>query len=191
MSTVISHEEAQEILAAAALGALGIEERALLEAHLHECRGCARLLQEYHEAVASLAELVPGRPMDPVRSARMRARILARARADKSGDSPDGQTTSVPATLPFRQTASQSGRWAGWMVAAGMAGLLFTHHAFHQPLHFGWIAAALFALALSAVGMYTFALRDRVASLQHRIARLDRTVEEREEVPWEDPAEPG
>jgi hypothetical protein len=50
-------------------------------------------------------------------------------------------------------------------VAAGLAALLVSHHAFHEPLAFGWTAAAVLAALLVTTGAYAGSLRGQMAAL--------------------------
>ncbi|HEV2148045.1 MAG TPA: hypothetical protein VGR37_11635, partial [Longimicrobiaceae bacterium] len=62
---------------------------------------------------------------------------------------------------------------AGWLVAAGLASLLLTHHTFHQPLAFGWVVASVLGIALFAIALYVAAERRRSATLRERLAALE------------------
>lgn len=133
------HEAVQEMLAAAALGMLEGAELQQVVAHTSGCAECARLLQEYREAAANLALMLPAQRLDPARSARMKARLIARVRADKG----KGVTS-----------AWRADRWIGLAAAAGLAGLLLVHHSVHRPLDYGWLAAGILAVVLAGVGVY-------------------------------------
>ena len=88
MSGPLSHDDARELIALAALEALSPEDRAALEVHAGTCAECARDLAALRDAAASLGASLPPRPMAAERSARVRARLLARATADRSGVTP-------------------------------------------------------------------------------------------------------
>ena len=55
------------------------------------------------------------------------------------------------------------------MAAAALVVALLTHHAFHEPLAAGWLAAALFALLALGLGYYAMQQRRRRAELQHQL----------------------
>lgn len=144
------HEEVQEMLAAAALGTLERAELQRVLAHTGDCAECARLLQEYRDAAAGLALGLPPQPLQPLRSARVRARLLARVRADRGRGA---------------KYSWRGDRWVGWMVAAGLAGVLLVHHSVHRTLDYGWLAAGLLAIALVAVIVYARGQRRQAATL--------------------------
>ncbi|CAA9303060.1 MAG: hypothetical protein AVDCRST_MAG68-623 [uncultured Gemmatimonadetes bacterium] len=83
MSLDMTHDDVQAALAAEALGALDGGERGRVHAHLATCPECRAELDALREAAALLAHTVPHRPLEPARSDRLRARLLARAAADR------------------------------------------------------------------------------------------------------------
>lgn len=126
-------------------------EREAVLAHLAGCEECAHALAGLCAQVAP----APGlrvRPMEPVRSERVRARLLARAREERHRGG--------------RGALAAAG---GWLVAAGIATLLLTHHAFHRPLSMGWVAAALLGIALFGAGVYIVVQRRRLAALRREL----------------------
>ena len=144
------HEAVQEMLAAAALGTLDDTELRWVVTHTGDCPDCAGAFQEYRDAAASLALVLPAARLDPARSARMKSRLMARVRLQKGGGI---------------RPAWRAG-WVGSLVAAGLAGLLLVHHSVHRPLDYGWLAAGILTLALVAVGVYARAQRRRVVELK-------------------------
>lgn len=153
MSQGLQHEEMQEMLPAAALEILEGAELERLLTHLGECPECAELLREYRDAAAGLALLAPPRAMDPLRSSALRTRLLTRVRASRGT-----RTTRV-----LRVDA-----WLGWMVAAGLAGVLLVHHSVHRTLHYGWLVAGILTFALVGLAGYARKQRRRVAELEKR-----------------------
>ncbi|HXY29481.1 MAG TPA: anti-sigma factor [Gemmatimonadaceae bacterium] len=89
MMREIDHAEARELLALDALDALSPEDRASLEAHVRGCDECTRERASLGETAALLALALPPSAMDADRSARVRARLMARAAADR-GTAPGG-----------------------------------------------------------------------------------------------------
>lgn len=165
----MTHDGAQQLLAAEALEALEPGERARVLEHLRECPECAQELEQYRRVAASLADAVPVEPMEQQRSERLRARLVARARADRSGaGEARGLDPETPPAVPLPLRRSHGfGQWAGWAVAAGLASLLLTHHAFHRPVaSLGWIAASVFGVLLVGVGIYAAVQRRRVQELK-------------------------
>jgi hypothetical protein len=153
MSLRPDHLELQELLPAAALEMLDTGEAEQVLAHVRECSHCAGLLQQYRDAAAMVALQLPARPMSSARTSAVRARLLARARADRA--------------IPIRRKASSMiYQWSGWMVAAGLAGILLVHHSIHRPLDYGWLAAAVLGVIVLALGIYGWVQRSRVAELE-------------------------
>ena len=155
MSSVPGHAEIQEQLPAAALAILEPAEMEQVRDHVRECPECARLLEEYRAAATVMSLQLPPVPMDVPRNDLLRARLLARAKA-----APNKVT---------RKAGSMIYQWSGWMVAAGLAGILLVHHSIHRPLDHGWLAAAFLGVVLLAVGTYAWVQRRRVAELQDRV----------------------
>lgn len=172
MTTPPSHEELQDMLPAAALEILDRGDLQHLLIHVQSCEECARALEEYRKVTAGLGLVLPGRAMDPSRSASLRARLLTRARRDSLARVPDGNPAIVAAGS--RRTASIAGRWTGWTVAAALAGVLFMHHAVHRPLDYGWLAAGALTVVVVALGVYARVQRDRCLALQERLAATER-----------------
>jgi hypothetical protein len=156
----LSHDEMQEMLPAAALEILDAAELQPVMAHAGTCSECAGLLRDYREVAGSLSLAAPAQQLDPGRSAAIRERLLTRA--EKAG-------TPISAARRL-----QADRWSGWLVAAGLAGVLLIHHGSHRPLGNGWIAAGVLMLLLVAVVLYARVQRRRAAKLQDRLAIVER-----------------
>ncbi len=154
MNQGLEHEEMQELLPAAALEILEGAELERLLAHLDECAECVELLRQYRDAAAGLALLAPTRRLDPARSAAVRSRLMARVQANRG---------------THAARALRVDRWMGWMVAAGLAGVLLVHHSVHRTLDYGWLAAGVLAFALAALGIYARKQQRRAAELQKRL----------------------
>lgn len=85
----MSHDEASESLAAAALDALSADEQAAVLAHAANCPQCGPELDALRQALAALGNATPppGAPASPdveQRLKRIRMRLLARAQADRA-----------------------------------------------------------------------------------------------------------
>lgn len=157
----LTHEELEEMIPAAALDILTPTELEHVLAHVRDHPECAKLLQEYREAAAALALELPAGQFDPAQSRALRARLLARARTGKSA-SPSSS----------RRASSVIYQWSGWMVAAGLAGVVLVHHSIHRPLDYGWLAAGVLVVVLLALGVYVRVQRKRLAALEDRLAGL-------------------
>ena len=149
--------EHQQLLPALALLS-GPEGRALL-AHLRECEECSGAFATVQDALLAALYLPPPRPMDPLRAAELRERLLVRTRGVAGG-----------AEQAARRMPHAVG---GWTAAAGLAVLLLTHHTFHRPLGFGPVGAAALAVALFGSASYIVALRHRSAALHERLVALE------------------
>ena len=155
MSSVPDHAEIHDQLPAAALAILDPAEMDQVRSHIRDCPECAALLEEYRDAATILSLGLSPAPMDPSRSDALRARLLARAKA-----TPNKVT---------RKASAMIYQWSGWMVAAGLAGVLLVHHSIHRPLDHGWLAAGLLVVVLLGVGIYAWVQRRRVVELQDRL----------------------
>ena len=79
----MSHQDARELLALYALGALTPEERAAVDAHLSTCAECPAELEAFRASAAAMGEALAPHPMSAERIARTRARLISRAAADR------------------------------------------------------------------------------------------------------------
>jgi hypothetical protein len=151
MSLDMTHEDVQAALAAEALDALDGPERDAVRAHLAGCPECRAELDAYREAAALLAHTAPHRPMEPARSDRVRARLLARAAADRRGGEAPAAAPAPSASAPVIPLASR-----------------------RRPALPAWLAAAASLLLAVGVGAYALSLRGRVSSLEEQTAALVR-----------------
>ena len=164
MTDTMRHEQIEQLLPAAALEILEGEELVQVTSHVQECADCARLLDSYREAVAGLSTTLPAHPLQLARSARVRARLLERARRSVSLASGVASRT--------RRARAAVDRWAGWAVAAGLAGILLVHHSIHRPVAYGWLVAGALIFIVLALGMYIRTQRARVSALEERLSAL-------------------
>ncbi|HYW09047.1 MAG TPA: anti-sigma factor [Longimicrobium sp.] len=142
MSLEHMHDEVQAALAVEALDALDPGERERVSEHLAGCAECRAELESFRETAALLGHLARPRPLDAARSDRMRARLVARAAADRPAPA------EVPRADVIPITRARGGRSMGWMAAAASVALLL------------------------GVGAYAGTLRGRVAALESRAATL-------------------
>ena len=155
MSHTPDHAELQEMLPAAAVEMLDPPDAERVLAHVRDCQECAGLLRQYRDAAAVLALQLPARPLSSERSSAIRVALLARARADRA----------IPIT---GKASSMIYQWSGWMVAAGLTGILLVHHSVHRPLDYGWLAAGVLVVLLLGLGIYAWVQRRRVSELEGR-----------------------
>jgi hypothetical protein len=154
MITENDHARWRAALDAGAPQALSDDELDAMLAHADECADCAPALREFAaRAVATQAPLVR---MEATRAADLRRRVLL-GTARRSAE-PRARKAGYAAAYP-----------GGWLAAAALVVALLTHHAFHEPLEAGWLAAALFALLALALGYYVLQQRRRMADLQHQL----------------------
>jgi anti-sigma-K factor RskA len=110
MTRIWTHEEARAELGAAAVFALVGDDREGVRAHVASCAECRAELAALRDAAAMLSAATPQRPVQPARSAAMRARLLERAAAD----------VAQPARLrdPSTVRAWRSSALPWWIAAA-------------------------------------------------------------------------
>ncbi|HEX8360987.1 MAG TPA: anti-sigma factor [Longimicrobium sp.] len=99
MSLDMTHDDVQAALAAEALDALDGAERERVHAHLAGCAECRAELDALREAASFLAHTAPHVPLDPARSGRLRARLVARAAADRVIPLAPRRRSTLPAWL--------------------------------------------------------------------------------------------
>jgi len=138
MSQGMTHEAASEALEALALDALDASEREGVMAHVVGCAECQRELASLESTASEIALAAPPLPMAPAQRDRIRARLLARAAADRqvaerafaevrAETSPPARPSGV---IPLRASRKGMGaaNWmamaAGLVAIAGMGGYL-------------------------------------------------------------------
>jgi hypothetical protein len=84
MSDDMTHEAATEALEALALDALDASERDAVMAHVVACAECQRELAALERTASDIALAASPLPMAPARRDRIRARLMARAAADRA-----------------------------------------------------------------------------------------------------------
>jgi hypothetical protein len=110
MKRDMSHDEASESLAAAALDALSADEQAAVLAHAATCPRCGPELDALRQAMAALGNSTPPAraPESPdveQRLKRIRMRLLARAQADRAPlDIGPGAKSTAPSAIASRST---------------------------------------------------------------------------------------
>ena len=105
-----THENTMAELGAYALDALTPDERAAIEAHLKTCASCREELTAMRDTAAALGTSVPTQPMDRIRSASVKQRLLERAKAERSGVTPirSAAIPARPSPLPWWLAAAAS-----------------------------------------------------------------------------------
>ncbi len=148
----------------AALAALAGPDGDALLAHAQSCAECSRALAGVQDALLAALYLPPPRSLDAGRSDEVRERLLGRA----AGAAPARSVAPAP-----RRPLALVGGAGGWLVAAGLATILLTHHSFHRPLQFGWIVASALGAALFGAALYLLGERRRSVYLRERLAALE------------------
>ena len=95
MSEGMTHEQAREALEALALDALDASERGVVMAHVATCVICQRELAALENTVGELAYAATPIPMSPAQRDRIRARLMARAAADRAPAEPAAGVTPL------------------------------------------------------------------------------------------------
>ena len=109
MSDGMTHEQATEELEGLALDALDAFERDAVLAHVAGCDACRAELVLLQQTTAYLASAVAPVPMSPAQRGRLRARLLARAAADRGAASAaSGMDAHAVASSPAATATSSS-----------------------------------------------------------------------------------
>jgi hypothetical protein len=183
MTNGMIHEEFHDALAAEAVDALDGEERERLLEHLAGCASCSAELETLRASAALLAFAAPTRPMDPARSDRVRARLLARAAEDREsvtqiapappatrGDDPD--VTLVGAPPPPASPAIAAPPVAApppvMPVRREPDVIPITSAPRRRGSILPWLAAAASLVLLVGVGLYAARLRERLVEAETR-----------------------
>ncbi|WP_420125435.1 anti-sigma factor [Longimicrobium sp.] len=199
MTTEPMHEEFYDALAAEAVDALHGEERERLLAHLAGCASCGAELQSLRAAAALMAFSAPVRPMEPARSDRVRARLLARAAQDRQS-----VTQVAPAPSVHTAGADQDVTLVGAPPVPVPPAVvpappvmpvrrepdvipITTAPTRQRAPILPWLAAAASLVLLVGVGWYAASLRGRLATAEERYlvaarerGELERRVAQRE-----------
>jgi anti-sigma-K factor RskA len=139
MSNEMTHEVAAEALGALALDALDASERAAVMAHVAGCAECQRELAALERTASEIALAASPLPMAPARRDRIRARLMARAGADRAFadrpvadrpvadrafDAPLADAPPPPDVVPLRP-ARRGMDMSSWMaMAAGLVAIV-------------------------------------------------------------------
>jgi anti-sigma-K factor RskA len=200
MTPETMHDEMRAALAAEALGALDGEERRLLHAHLAACEACRAELAELRAQAGVLAFASPPAAMEPARSNRVRARLLARAAADRASGDADTSDRTLVSAPPARgdDDVTQVVPAAPEPTAVPMASPrdrdevtqvihITAATSWRRGMVLPWPAAAASLVLLIVAGAYALNLRERVDALSGQVAdaqaertELERTLSERE-----------
>ena len=137
MSEGMTHESAREALEALALDALDASERDAVMAHVATCAACQSELAALENTASELAYAASPLPMPPSQRDRIRARLLARAAADRAShdllaappalrvDTTRSTTSGdVRPIRPYASTRRTLGSAAWMAMAAGVVAML-------------------------------------------------------------------
>ncbi|HEU4722042.1 MAG TPA: anti-sigma factor [Gemmatimonadaceae bacterium] len=146
----MTHEQAREALEALALDALDASERDAVMAHVATCTTCQRELAALENTANELAYAATPLAMPPAQRDRIRARLLARAAADRGAGDPLATMAPPlriePARAPTRADAASIRPAAPRRLAFG-------------PV--AWMATAASVIAILGVGAFVKASRER------------------------------
>jgi hypothetical protein len=112
----LTHDEARDMLAAAALDALSGDEQAAVLRHASTCAECGPALDALREATSQLAYTAPAVDDQLIR-ARVRSRLLARAHAGRAAADLNAAASDIVRAQRRTWLASTA---AGWTAAALM-----------------------------------------------------------------------
>jgi len=152
MSEGMTHEQAREALEALALDALDASEREAVMAHVAGCAICQSELAALEHTTSELVYAAIPIAMSPAQRDRIRARLLARAAADRPSREP------LAAATPLRVEPSG---------AATRADAAPVRASARAPRVFGpavWMAMAASLVAILGVGAFLKASRERDAA---------------------------
>jgi hypothetical protein len=176
MSLEMSHEDVQAVLASEALGALEPAEREAVLRHASDCPACETELRSLRATADALAWAAPPRPMDAERSDRLRARLVARAAADR-GASDDAASAPPAVPVPGSTPTADGTPRGGELPRAAEAEVIEmaprrAERGARPGRVAGWMAAAA-AIALLALGAYTLSLRGRMDEMRRALAATE------------------
>ena len=154
MSEGMTHEQAREALEALALDALDASERGAVMAHVATCAICQSELAALENTAGELALAAAPIPMPPAQRDRIRARLLARAAADRASE------LSAAAAPQLRV---ETGRSAAGGDVTPLRPYTKVRRTFGPP---AWIAMAAGLVAILGVGAFLKASRERDAARQ-------------------------
>lgn len=184
MTNGMIHEEFHDALAAEAVDALDGQERERLLVHLAGCVACSAELDELRASAARLAFAAPVRPLEPARSAALRARLLARAAEDREtvtqvGPAADGLAADdgADATLvaaPPPPAVSAPPAPPAPFVRREPDVIPITSAPRRRAPVLPWLAAAASLVLLIGAGLYAASLRGRLESMEARYASAER-----------------
>ena len=153
-----THETTMAELGAYALDALSPDERAAIEAHLKTCASCREELRAMSDTAAALGTSVPTKPMDRIRSAAVKHRLLERAKAERTGVTPI-RSAAIPARTP---------RLPWWIAAAASIAFMV---AIYQGINTGRERDTL-RTALLAESLHVAGLRDSLAARERTLLAM-------------------
>ena len=154
MSEGMTHEQAREALEALALDALDASERGAVMAHVATCAICQSELAALENTAGELALAAAPIPMPPAQRDRIRARLLARAAADRASE------LSAAAAPQLRV---ETGRSAAGGDVTPLRPYTKVRRTFGPA---AWIAMAAGLVAILGVGAFLKASRERDAARQ-------------------------
>jgi hypothetical protein len=152
MSDGMTHDTASEALEALALDALDASERAQVMAHVAGCAECQRELAALERTASEIVLAAAPLPMAPAQRDRIRARLLARAAADRAESENAFTAPLADVKAPVRADAavSRPAEVVPFPPRRGMGAST-------------WMAMAAGLVAIVGMGGYVRASREREA----------------------------
>ena len=158
MSEAMTHDSAREALEALALDALDAAERDAVMAHVATCAACQSELAALEHTANELAYAATPLPMKPAQRDRIRARLLARAAADRASHDP------LAAVTPLRVESARATTPAD---VRPIRPYVSTRRTFGPA---AWMAMAACLVAILGVGAFLNASRQRDALREALVA---------------------
>ena len=182
----MTHDEAREALGALALDALDASERIAVLGHVSRCAECQRELAALRATTVDLAYAVKPTDMPDASRARIRARLMARAAADRAPAVESAPKADfhllVPHDHPSPQKTIKQVRWerlkrskVAWVAMAASIVAILSLAGMAQAIHErDAISVALSAISAnkSARGADADSLRDIIADRDQIIRNL-------------------
>ena len=170
MSEGMTHDTAREALEALALDALDASERAAVMAHVATCAECRSELAVLETTASELAYAAAPLAMSPAQRDRIRARLLARAAADRASGDPLATLAPPPLRVEQGRAAPANMPLADAPRRADVTPIRPIAPARRELGAAAWMAMAASIIAILGVAGYLKASRERDALRESLVA---------------------